>query len=148
MTYQEKILYLTGNFIQLSQYALDSACRVIALYEAKQEETPYTKGSLGTFTVAENKAKEMRKSFVSLSATEILEKLSGRGIPVKDFKALTSVLKKRDYVVSSFYLDNEKAIATEEIAVYVSKINELEGYCDEAKKVDQTLAALSDKLYL
>ena len=124
MTYLEKITYLTGNFIQLSQFTLKNAFRFICLLDNKNRENAYTEQSDAGFVVAENK-----------------------GLSLKDYQKLTFVLKKRDYIVSAFYLDNANQIATEEIAVYVSKINELQGYCDKAMELNQNLVKECDRLY-
>ena len=124
MTYLEKITYLTGNFIQLSQFTLKNAFRFICLLDNKNRENASTEQSDAGFVVAENK-----------------------GLSLKDYQKLTFVLKKRDYIVSAFYLDNANQIATEEIAVYVSKINELQGYCDKAMELNQNLVKECDRLY-
>lgn len=147
MTYLEKITYLTGNFIQLSQFVLKNAYRLVSLLEAKENETVYTKNSTGSLVAAETMAEQMVKENTFLGSEAILLKLKEKGISEKLFKEVSYVAKKRDYVVSCFYLDNAKAIATEEIAVYNSKINELQEYCDKATAANQHLAKECDKLY-
>ena len=147
MTYLEKITYLTGNFIRLSQFTLKNAFRFICLLDNKNRENAYTEQSDAGFVVAENKAKELIQQFTFKGSDEILSFLENKGLSLKDYQKLTFVLKKRDYIVSAFYLDNANQIATEEIAVYVSKINELQGYCDKAMELNQTLVKECDRLY-
>ncbi len=147
MTYLEKITYLTGNFIQLCQFTLKNAFRFTCLLENKNKETNYTKQSDAGFVMAENKAKDLIVEYTFKGSDEILSYLSDKGLSTKDFQKLTFILKKRDYVVSAFYLDNANQIATEEIAVYVSKINELQEYCDKAIELNQALAKECDRLY-
>ncbi len=147
MTYLEKITYLTGNFIQLCQFTLKNAFRFTCLLENKNKETNYTKQSDAGFVMAENKAKDLIVKYTFKGSDEILSYLSDKGLSTKDFQKLTFILKKRDYVVSAFYLDNANQIATEEIAVYVSKINELQEYCDKAIELNQALAKECDRLY-
>ncbi len=147
MTYLEKITYLTGNFIQVSQFTLKNAFRFICLLENKNKETSYTKQSDAGFVVAEKKANDLIVEFTFKGSEEILKFLSDKGLSTKDYQKLSFVLKKRDYVVSAFYLDNANQIATEEVAVYVSKINELQEYCDKAVELNQILAKECDRLY-
>ena len=147
MTYLEKITYLTGNFIQLCQFSLKNAYRLVCLLKEKEETTVYTDNMMGSYVAAENKAKVALKNVVFKGSDYIISDISSRGIPSKLEKDLIYVLKKRDYVVSSFYIDNADAIATEEIAVYVSKINELDEYCKKATEVNQALAKQVEKLY-
>ena len=146
MTYLEKITYLTGNFIRLSQFTLKNAFRFICLLDNKNRENAYTEQSDAGFVVAENKAKELIQQFTFKGSDEILSFLENKGLSLKDYQKLTFVLKKRDYIVSAFYLDNANQIATEEIAVYVSKINELQGYCDKAMELNQNLVKECDRL--
>lgn len=147
MTYLEKITYLTGNFIQLAQFTLKNAFRFICLLDNKNRENAYTEQSDAGFVVAENKAKELVEQFTFKGSDEILSFLQDKGLSLKDYQKLTFVLKKRDYIVSAFYLDNANQIATEEIAVYVSKINELQGYCDKAMELNQNLVKECNRLY-
>lgn len=147
MTYLEKITYLTGNFIQLSQFTLKNAFRFVTLLENKAKETVYTERSDASYIMAENQAKNLIVDYTFQGSEQILAFLKGMGLSVKDYEALSFVLKKRDYVVSAFYLDNANQIATEEIAVYVSKINELQGYCDKAIALNKRLAEECDRLY-
>lgn len=147
MTYLEKITYLTGNFIQLSQFTLKNAFRFVSLYDRKNKENVYTEESQASFILAENQAKDLITRFTFEGSEKILSYLSGKGLSVKEMADLSFILKKRDYVVSAFYLDNANQIASEEIAVYVSKINELQGYCDKAADLNRRLAKECDRLY-
>ena len=90
---------------------------------------------------------ELIQQFTFKGSDEILSFLENKGLSLKDYQKLTFVLKKRDYIVSAFYLDNANQIATEEIAVYVSKINGLQGYCDKAMELNQNLVKECDRLY-
>ena len=102
MTYLEKITYLTGNFIQLSQFTLKNAFRFICLLDNKNRENAYTEQSDAGFVVAENKAKELIQQFTFKGSDEILSFLENKGLSLKDYQKLTFVLKKRDYMVSAF----------------------------------------------
>ena len=53
MTYLESITYLTGNFLQVSQFAIKNAYRVITLTESKEKETPYMAGASSLAEAAE-----------------------------------------------------------------------------------------------
>ena len=144
MTYAEKITYLTGNFIELAQFSLKNACRLVSLINRK-EETKLDAGAC--FSLAEAEAKKKVEEYTFQGSKKILEDLKDKGLPIKIFDKLSFVLKKRDYVVSRFYLDNASQIATEQVVVYVSKINELQEYCDAALKLNQVLAKECDKQY-
>ena len=126
---------------------MKNAFRFICLLDNKNRENAYTEQSDAGFVVAENKAKELIQQFTFKGSDEILSFLENKGLSLKDYQKLTFVLKKRDYIVSAFYLDNANQIATEEIAVYVSKINELQGYCDKAMELNQNLVKECDRLY-
>lgn len=146
MTYLEKITYLTGNFIQLSQFVVKNAFRLISLYSLK-EDSPYKIESDVPLLACEGRANSLLKDFTFKGSDDILSFLDNKGLSIKIYKELTYVLKKRDYVVSMFYIENSKDIAREEIAVYVSKINELQEYCDKAKELNVSLAKLADQFY-
>ncbi len=147
MTYLEKITYLTGNFIQLAQFTLKNAFRFTSLLENKNRGNAYTEQSDAGYVLAEKKAKDLIVDYTFKGSDEILAYLSDKGLSTKDYQKLSFILKKRDYVVSAFYLDNASQIATEEIAVYVSKINELQEYCDKAIELNRILAKECDRLY-
>ena len=103
--------------------------------------------SRACFSLAEAEAKKKVEEYTFQGSEKILEDLKDKGLPIKIFDKLSFVLKKRDYVVSRFYLDNASQIATEQVVVYVSKINELQEYCDAALKLNQVLAKECDKQY-
>lgn len=140
MTYEERITYLTGNFIQLSQFTLKNACRAISLLRIEDNSYPL-------IMKAEKEAEEMLLSFEFIGSEKIIESLKDSLLSKKMLEELSFILKKRDYVVSYFYVENASAIAREEIAIYESKINELDGYCKRAVKLNQDLALLCDKIY-
>ena len=147
MTYLEKITYLTGNFIQLCQFSLKNTFRFVSLLERRESENVYTHQSEVNLVMAENNAKKLVVDYAFKGSDEILDYLKDKGLSAKDYKEISFLLKKRDYVVSSFYLDNAEQIATEEIAVYVSKINELEDYCNKAITYNQKIGKECDRLY-
>jgi hypothetical protein len=72
MTYLESITYLTGNFLQVSQFALKNAYRVICLTEGKEKETPYMAGALSQVEACEALAKAYLTMNKSLSGEELI----------------------------------------------------------------------------
>lgn len=147
MTYLESITYLTGNFLQVSQFALKNAYRVICLTEGIDKKTPYI---FGADLIASFEA--IAKSYVinnqALSGEQLIAFFSlHKGLSNQDMADLKKVLKKRDYLVSYFYIENSAQLAREEIAVYESKINELKEYVDLASKLNVSLSKACDRLY-
>lgn len=144
MTYYERITYLTGNFIQLSQYVLQNAFRFATLLQCK-ENTILSNDLI----LAENRAEQLLLEYEFKGSDLIIEKLSSKEYPiaVKILNDIKFVLKKRDYVVSYFFIDNAKAFNREEVAVYESKIAELNQYCEKAKALNQKLVSEADKIY-
>lgn len=143
MTYYERITYLTGNFIQLSQYVLQNAFRFACLLQCK-ENTILSNDLL----LCEQRADDLLLEYEFKGSEMIIETLQkDYQIAKKLMDEIKFILKKRDYVVSYFYIDNAKAFNREEVAVYESKINELNTYCDRAKALNQKLVAEADKIY-
>lgn len=148
MTYLEKITYLTGNFLQVSQFALKNAYRVIALSEGKSRETHYFSGDMTQVEACEAIAREYLHKGLNLSGAELADFFSKhQGLSVKDYNNLKKMLLKRDYIVSLFYIENSSQLAREEVAIYESKINELQEYVDLASKLNVSLSKACDRLY-
>ncbi len=148
MTYLESITYLTGNFLQVSQFALKNAYRVITLTEGKEKETPYMAGGLSQVEACEALAKAYLTMNKSLSGEELSQFfVIHKGLSSKDYKDLKLMLAKRDYLVSYFYIENTPRFALEEVAVYESVIKELKEYVELANKLNVSLSKACDRLY-
>ncbi len=148
MTYLESITYLTGNFLQVSQFAIKNAYRVITLTESKEKETPYMAGAISLAEAAEALAKAYLTMNNSLSGEELVQFFSlHKGLSSKDFKDLKLILNKRDYLVSYFYLENTSRLALEEVAIYESIIKELKEYVELASTLNVSLSKACDRLY-
>lgn len=146
MTYLERITYLVGNFIELSQYALKNAFRVAALNTCLNGLDDYTKGS-EMLIQAESMAKKLLEEYEYSGAMGQLNYFSTAGISQKNYTLLCKVIKKRDYVTNLFFVENGYALSKEEIAVYESKIVELQELCSLAKDVIVKLDKECEKLY-
>ncbi len=147
MTYLEKITYLTGKYLQITQFVLKNAYRLVSLSFAYNNKTPYLQGSSILMETGEVKAKEFLSRFASSSSEDVLHFFKEQNALSKmDMKNLEKVLKKRDYLVSTFYLENTPAFAREEMAIYESKIAELEEYNEMASKLNVSLSKACDRL--
>lgn len=146
MTYLERITYLVGNFIQLSQYVLKNAYRVSTLYQNSLRLDCYTKGD-EMIVQSEEMAKKLLKEQEGLSSKELSLYFKDKGLSDKDYRDLTRILLKRDYVVSSFFVENAYALSREEIAVYESKISELEELSRDCSVLIGRLSKESDRMY-
>ncbi len=147
MTYLEKITFLTGKYLQVTQFVLKNAYRVVALSFAYENKTPYLEGSSVVMESGELHAKEFLSRFASASSDTIIVFFEEQNrLSKADMKKLIYVLKKRDYLISSFYIENTSALAREEAKTYESIINELEGYLDEASKLNVSLSKACDRL--
>lgn len=144
MTYLENITFLTGRFVQLSQYLLKTSFRLVALREEEEHRLSYqTKESI--ISGAEAKAETYLSSSQGLSADELISLFSGKGISVKDRNDLSFLLRKRQYLVGSYFLVNDAALGREDVAIYESKINELKEYNKKARDLNGHFARLIDQ---
>lgn len=146
MTYLERITYLVGNFMELSQYTLKNAYRVAYLYENSKRLNEFTKGS-ELLISSEEQAKKACKDNFNKSSAELEEFFKDKGISLKNYKALVRILKKRDYVANYFFIENGYVLSKEEVAVYDSKIAELQELVADAKDLISKLDKESEKLY-
>lgn len=148
MTYLESITYLTGNFIQVCQFAIKNAYRIVSLTSAKEKETPYMVGSMSVVESAEAVAKAYFIQNKGLSDYQLINFFeNSKGLSKKDMDTLRKLLSKRDYIVNYFFLDNSSKLAREEVAVYESIIKELHEYVDMAEKLNVTLSKACVRLY-
>lgn len=148
MTYLESITYLTGKFIQVCQFAVKNAYRVISLTSVKEKENAYMAGSLTQVESAEAIAKAYILQNKGLSEHQlILFFENAKGISKKDMDNLRKILSKRDYIVSYFYIENTPRMAREDVAVYESLITELKEYISIAESLNLSLSKACDRLY-
>lgn len=145
MTYLEKITYLTGRFLQVQQYVLANAFRVRTFFEGTKDLPPQL-GREEHIAALESQARTKVVESQGRSTSELTEDLLGHGLSRKDEKELSLLLRKRDYVVSFFYLDNANALAREDPLVYESKVVELQELVDRAVALNQSLARSADKV--
>ena len=146
MTYLERITYLVGNFIELSQYVLKNAYRVAALYENSKGLDCYTRGS-EMIVQSEENAKRLCKESSLLTGKELEDYFLGKGLSDRDYKAIVRILRKREYVMNYFFIANAYGLSKEDVMVYESKIQELEDLCKDASVLIGRLSKESDKLY-
>lgn len=148
MTYLESITYLTGNFIQVCQFVVKNAYRVISLTSMKEKETAYTIHDMSKAEYAEALAKAYVVEHKGLSEQQLIAFFSSaHGLSKKDLDNLKKVLNKRDYIVSYFYIDNTSKLAREEVAIYESIIRELKEYISLAEDLNVSLSKACDRLY-
>ena len=146
MTYLERITYLVGNFAQLTQYALKNAYRVVTLCDNSKRVNEFTKGD-ELLVLSENQAKKLCLDQFTMGSSELEVFFKDKGMSEANYRALVRILKKRDYVVNYFFIENSYALSREEVAVYESRIEELSSLCEECSKLIAKLCKESDKLY-
>ena len=144
MTYLEKILYLSGKYISQCQFVVKTAYRLSFLNQTKKEG--YI-SSLDALEVKESQALSQLREHMHYSGEEHITYLQDKGFSIKDFALLKKVLLRRDYLISTYYMDNSEALGREEVAIYESKIKELEEYCQDCDKLNVELNKLCDRFY-
>lgn len=145
MTYLESITYLTGRFVQISQYLLKTSFRLVSFMEEEKNRLPFqTKESIRDG--AEAKAESLLNEYQGSSAQELIDFFSNKGISVKDRNELSLLLRKRQYLVGSYFLVNDSALGREEVAIYESKINELKELNKKARDLNGHFAKLIDEI--
>ena len=137
MTYLERITYLVGEFIELSQYAIKNAYRLNSYLNTKKRAEEYT---TDRNIIAENKAKESYSKITNKSGSEILNDLKDSSISTKDMNKLKSLLLKRDNIINTFFIENGYALSKEDLVVYNDIIAQLEEYRDLAKEINVKFA--------
>ncbi len=148
MTYLESITYLTGNFIQVSQFVLRNAYRVISLTAAKNKENAYLSGGMSQIEAAEAIANAYILQNKGMGLGSLLKFFEIHpGLSKKDSDDLRFVLNKREYLISFFYIENSNRLAMEDVAVYESVIRELKEYIEKANNLNLSLSKACDKLY-
>ncbi len=148
MTYLESITYLTGNFIQVCQFAIKNAYRVISLTAAKEKETAYMAGSLSQVESAEAIAQAYLVEHKGLSEQQLIIFFeNAKGLSKKDMDNLRKVLNKRDYIVNAFYIENTPKLAREDMNVYEAIIKELKENVSLAETLNLSLSKACDRLY-
>jgi len=146
MTYLERITYETGNVVANAQFVLKNAYRLKVLLEDLKGLNDYTKGSQALF-IAEDKAKKAFEDARGKASEEILKAFEESPLSERDKKELRSVLLKRDYVVFSYFVENAYALGKEDVAIYESKINELQDIVSLERKLNGRLCEEADKVY-
>ena len=137
MTYLERITYLVGEFIELSQYAIKNAYRLNSYLNTKKRAEEYT---TDRNIIAENKAKESYSKITNKSGSDILNDLKDSSISTKDMNKLKSLLLKRDNIINTFFIENGYALSKEDLVVYNDIIAQLEEYRDLAKEINVKFA--------
>ena len=137
MTYLERITYLVGEFIELSQYAIKNAYRLNSYLNTKKRAEEYT---TDRNIIAENKAKESYSKITNKSGSDILNDLKDSSISTKDMNKIKSLLLKRDNIINTFFIENGYALSKEDLVVYNDIIAQLEEYRDLAKEINVKFA--------
>jgi hypothetical protein len=149
MTYLETITYLTGRFLQVSQFALKNALRLVFLTEGAKKVTPYLKNSSEYKDSLSAEAIALFHSKKSNSGEEWISYFeTHEGISQKDQKNLYKMLRKRDYIVGTYFYDNSADLGKEDVGIYESKITELKELVSLGEKLSVSLERACDKLYL
>lgn len=146
MTYLERIVYLVGELVEVSQYALKNAFRVASLYEASIRMNEYTKGQ-EMLLAAEGESKQKLEDYEFEGSDSILFYLKDKGISEKDYKTLSKVLKRKDYVNVFFFVEKGPDFALEDVHVYENTIRELEEDIERAKKLSISLSKTAESFY-
>lgn len=145
MTYLESITYLTGRFVQISQYLLKTSFRLVSLMEEEKKRLPF-QAKEQRIDGAEAKAEALLSEHQGSSAQQLIDFFSDKGLSVKDRSELSLLLRKRQYLVGSYFLVNDSALGREEVAIYESKINELKGLNKKARDLNGHFAKLIDQI--
>lgn len=146
MTYLEHIVYLTGEYLQVSQYCLKNAFRVASLFETSKVMNIYTKGQ-EMLIQAEASSVSLMEEYEFKGSENTLLFLKDKGISEKDFAILSKVLKRKDYISTFFYIDKGSDFALEDVKIYESTIRELDEDIERAKKLNLLLDSTASKLY-
>lgn len=146
MTFLEKITFLTGKFLQLSQYVLKNAYRAVSLIDAKEKYDQKEEKSL-VLAASEVKAISLITDMENKGSAELISFFNNKGLDEKDKTSLKTLLLKRDYLVSYFYIDNANSLAKEDPGIYESKIAELNDYCSMATKLNKSLSKVCNDIY-
>lgn len=148
MTYIEKITYQTGSFLQIMQFAIKNAYRLTFLTNGSKVENPSLKGNSTILEVQEASAiKELVKNQSFTSKETISYFSSNEGLSKKDLNTLSKLLKKRDYIISYYFIDNASQLAMENALIYESKIKELDEYINEATNLNISISKSIEKQY-
>ncbi len=145
MTYLEKITYLTGRFLQVYQYCLYNAYRVRTFFSGIAKLTPQV-DTEENIQAMESQALSKLIADQEKGTKEILSFLLDHGMSKKDEKEFSLLIRKKDYLVSDYYLDNSQKLSREDPVIYASQINELEEYVDKAIALNQSLAKSADRI--
>lgn len=145
MTYLESITYLTGRFVQISQYLLKTSFRLVSLREEEKKRLPF-QAKEQRIDGAEAKAEALLGEHQGSSAQQLIDFFTDKGLSVKDRSELSLLLRKRQYLVGSYFLVNDSALGREEVAIYESKINELKELNKKARDLNGHFAKLIDQI--
>ncbi len=137
MTYLERITFLFGEVIEITQYAVKNAYRLNAYLSIGHSEKEFVSDRN---IIAENQAKKDYEKVLNKSGKEIIADFSNSYLSTKTMNKLSSLLLKRDYLVNSFFIDNGYALSKEDMVVYNDVIAQLEEYSSLAKELNSSLA--------
>ena len=137
MTYIERITYLVGEVIELSQYAVKNAYRLNAYLQVKLTDKEF---STDRNIIAEDIAKKAYEKNINKSGKEIIHDLEKSNLSVKLMDDLTSLLLKRDNLVNNFFIENGYSLSKEDMVVYNDIIAQLEEYSSLAKELNSKIA--------
>lgn len=137
MTYLERITYLVGEVIELSQYAVKNAYRLNAYLKVKLTDKEF---SSDRNIIAEDIAKKAYEKNINKSGKEIIHDLENSNLSVKMMNDLTSLLLKRDNLVNNFFIENGYSLSKEDMVVYNDIIAQLEEYSSLAKELNSKIA--------
>ena len=137
MTYLERITYLVGEVIELSQYAVKNAYRLNAYLQVKLTDKEF---STDRNIIAEDIAKKAYERNINKSGKEIIHDLENSNLSVKIMNDLTSLLLKRDNLVNNFFIENGYSLSKEDMVVYNDIIAQLEEYSSLAKELNSKIA--------
>ena len=137
MTYLERITYLVGEFIELSQYVVKNAYRLNSYLSVRKQDEEFASDRN---IIAESIAKKNFQEFIDSKGETLLDFISSSVLSTKDKEKLRSLILKRNFVINNFFIENGYALSKEDIVVYNDIIAQLEEYVNLAKELNVKFA--------
>lgn len=144
MTHEEEIGLLTGEYLQVSQYALYTAFKATSLFVQSLRNDNYRHGT-EEVDLALSESDRLVKEFQGKSQAEILSYFENKGLSVKEISSLKKMLERRDYLVSNFFIDHSDELASQDVQAYDKIIDELNKWIDETSYLNRSLSKTMNK---
>lgn len=134
MTNAEKITLYTGQCVQQSQLLLKNAFKYSSLLTYSEKSN-----SRSIIELAEKKSVELVNLYQYEGTDKIISFLTSIGFQTRMIENIKYVLKKRDYLVNFFYIDNEKIMINDKTYLFEAKISEVQMYVLKAREINNVL---------